>query len=269
MTKLTYAQKLRDPRWQKKRLEIFERDQWACTSCGDSTTELQVHHLKYINGKDPWEYENGNLQTLCSDCHEETHFPNRKKSKPLEAIKRQLPFDLQEADLLKLLLLYGDLSIAPQISNVSRKYSKLYELIISEFVRHQVEFKSETLKEIFDAIAFKFYNEPGFLPDVEVYLTSTIEKISAFSSYIVESEVRISPNWARMGLVDESKRISEAKISAIKLTYYFVQEKVGQHYSKEQDKLKSASNDESAVLEELIRLNKLKSEIEDEKNKWV
>lgn len=30
MTDKTYAEKLKDPRWQKRRLEIFERDDWTC-----------------------------------------------------------------------------------------------------------------------------------------------------------------------------------------------------------------------------------------------
>lgn len=30
-----YKEKLKDPRWQKKRLQIFERDDWCCQKCGD------------------------------------------------------------------------------------------------------------------------------------------------------------------------------------------------------------------------------------------
>jgi len=47
----TYRRKLADPRWQKKRLEILERDGFECNSCGDSSTELHVHHtLDGANG---------------------------------------------------------------------------------------------------------------------------------------------------------------------------------------------------------------------------
>ena len=34
---------------------------------GDKT--LNVHHLFYVNGFDPWEYPNYMLGTLCSECH--------------------------------------------------------------------------------------------------------------------------------------------------------------------------------------------------------
>ena len=30
-----YSEKLKDPRWQKKRLEILERDNFRCQYCGD------------------------------------------------------------------------------------------------------------------------------------------------------------------------------------------------------------------------------------------
>jgi|GEM_PF-3562369 len=34
---------------------------------------MQVHHKKYINGKEKWEYENDDLITLCKKCHFNFH----------------------------------------------------------------------------------------------------------------------------------------------------------------------------------------------------
>ena len=65
-----YAALLRDPRWQRKRLEILERDGWQCQACGDKTKTLHVHHNWYRNGADPWDYDGSCLTTLCEDCHE-------------------------------------------------------------------------------------------------------------------------------------------------------------------------------------------------------
>lgn len=64
----SYLEKLRDPRWQKKRLEILERDDFTCQSCGSSHIELHVHHIEYAKG-DPWQVGNQFLATLCKDCH--------------------------------------------------------------------------------------------------------------------------------------------------------------------------------------------------------
>jgi len=67
---MPYSDLLRDPRWQKKRLEIFERDEWTCRACFDPTKTLHAHHLAYQNGKLPWDYKNDTLLTLCEECHE-------------------------------------------------------------------------------------------------------------------------------------------------------------------------------------------------------
>lgn len=65
---MTYSQKLRDPRWQKKRLLILERDGWKCQCCGATDKNLQVHHVYYAK-RDPWDYPDNAYQTLCEDCH--------------------------------------------------------------------------------------------------------------------------------------------------------------------------------------------------------
>lgn len=69
MEKKTYAEKLKDPRWQKKRLEILERDDWKCMACGEKENTLHVHHIFYFPKKEPWDIHNGFLLTLCEKCH--------------------------------------------------------------------------------------------------------------------------------------------------------------------------------------------------------
>lgn len=70
---MTYAEQLKDPRWQRKRLIIFERDGWACVACSNTNETLHVHHKYYAKGKKPWEYPDGDLETLCSTCHKNKH----------------------------------------------------------------------------------------------------------------------------------------------------------------------------------------------------
>jgi len=62
-----YAQKLKDPRWQRKRLEVMARDDFKCVFCKDATRTLHVHHKKYVRGKEPWDYQDSDLITLCED----------------------------------------------------------------------------------------------------------------------------------------------------------------------------------------------------------
>lgn len=71
--KQTYAELLKDPRWQKKRLEIMQRDNFTCQYCGATNNELHVHHKYYLCGRMPWEYSNSSLITLCDNCHSYAH----------------------------------------------------------------------------------------------------------------------------------------------------------------------------------------------------
>ena len=67
---MTYSQKLRDPRWQRKRLQILERDNFTCLSCRSTDRNLQVHHVVYER-REPWDYPDYLYQTLCEVCHKE------------------------------------------------------------------------------------------------------------------------------------------------------------------------------------------------------
>ena len=70
-----WSSAFRDSRWQKKRLEIMERDGWACRSCGASGegVTLNVHHAYYESNKAPWQYPDDTLLTWCEECHAFRH----------------------------------------------------------------------------------------------------------------------------------------------------------------------------------------------------
>lgn len=64
---MAYSELLKDPRWQKKRLEVLQRDNFTCSCCGDDKSTLHVHHVKY-NGN-PWDVDSSLLITFCELCH--------------------------------------------------------------------------------------------------------------------------------------------------------------------------------------------------------
>ncbi|SRR6266496_2207441 len=70
---MSYGTVRRHPKWQKRRLEIMQRDSWTCASCHGDDVPLNVHHRRYIRGRKPWEYCDKDLITLCDDCHGKTH----------------------------------------------------------------------------------------------------------------------------------------------------------------------------------------------------
>lgn len=67
-----YAEKLKDSRWQRKRLEIMSRDLFECQKCHTKDHGmLSVHHRHYISFREPWDYPGELLITLCDRCHKQ------------------------------------------------------------------------------------------------------------------------------------------------------------------------------------------------------
>lgn len=87
---MEYSEKLKDIRWQCKRVDILERDKYQCQRCKQLSNmghqivyryeyphqdfryreydlELHVHHIRYRG--EPWEAKNEELITLCEMCH--------------------------------------------------------------------------------------------------------------------------------------------------------------------------------------------------------
>ena len=90
----SYSEQLKNPLWQKKRLEIFNRDNFTCQICLDTEETLQVHHKFYDKGKKAWEYGNDRLTTLCETCHKELelHIKQWKHSNEFDVIKFKQEF---------------------------------------------------------------------------------------------------------------------------------------------------------------------------------
>jgi hypothetical protein len=67
--KPTYYELLKHPLWQRKRLEVLQREQFRCEQCEADDKMLHVHHTYYERGLKPWEYPTESLRALCADCH--------------------------------------------------------------------------------------------------------------------------------------------------------------------------------------------------------
>lgn len=70
---MDYKEQIKSPKWQKRRLEIMEKDNFTCQLCGDTETMLNVHHLSYHRDRNIGEYEDWELMTLCENCHKDEH----------------------------------------------------------------------------------------------------------------------------------------------------------------------------------------------------
>ena len=109
---IPYKEKLRNPKWQKKKSEILIRDNYTCKVCGCTDKNLQVHHYEYLGDLNPWDYPDDMLITLCEDCH--------KKENGREELERHLAITLKMNGFL-----YDDLvafSSAIDTNNLFRYY---------------------------------------------------------------------------------------------------------------------------------------------------
>lgn len=70
MANQDYAEKLKDPRWQRLKSKVLERDNFTCLTCDGTDRTLHVHHGYYEWGLEPWEYPEWSLWTLCDQCHD-------------------------------------------------------------------------------------------------------------------------------------------------------------------------------------------------------
>ena len=48
-----------------------QKGNFKCLWCRSTEKMLTVHHLYYLKGKDPWDYPDEALITLCEECHKE------------------------------------------------------------------------------------------------------------------------------------------------------------------------------------------------------
>lgn len=89
MAAMTYKEQLLHPNWQRKRLEILQRDEFQCQLCLDDDSTLHVHHKQYAKGRLAWEYPNDELVTLCAVCHDTMH----EQLGMLRSVTAKLPVD--------------------------------------------------------------------------------------------------------------------------------------------------------------------------------
>jgi hypothetical protein len=68
-----FSDQYKHPKWQKLRLEMLEAAQFECSKCGDTESQLHVHHRHYVKGRKVWDYGRCELEVLCSACHAEEH----------------------------------------------------------------------------------------------------------------------------------------------------------------------------------------------------
>lgn len=137
--KQDYSELLNHPKWQRKRLEIMQRDDFKCRLCGDDETTLHIHHKEYINGNKPWEYEESYLITLCEHCHRAVEFYKKNgedltDEKSFKVRSSENKSELQIFITIKggLLLFYVSPDEANHVLRIGEKTTKLLRKFIEK-----------------------------------------------------------------------------------------------------------------------------------------
>ena len=108
-----YQKKLRSPHWQKRRLELLSAAGWKCSDAGcrrrlhqhaeylsspptDDPPSLEIHHLYYEWGRDPWDYPDDAFLVLCDECHEKRAIVERTIKRELVKRFRLVPVSMIE-----------------------------------------------------------------------------------------------------------------------------------------------------------------------------
>lgn len=133
---MTYLEKLRDPRWQKKRLEILNRDDFRCTVCGDTETELHIHHEEYSG--DPWDASTDKLRSLCKYCHKVAEFHKKDYANCIISIKS--------------ISNLGDIVINSVFTDTQNKFFITVDLIINDDIVSVITIKENTLNQIINLL---------------------------------------------------------------------------------------------------------------------
>lgn len=132
--KKKYSEQLQNPLWQKKRLEIFNRDNFACQLCSDESSTLNVHHKYYKKDTQAWEYPNDALVTYCKHCHSVVEYLKKENPNlyPSVLIKKVATYVGGESIFLMGIVKEKDSNVGSVIVLDYKEDNITYALLLSE-----------------------------------------------------------------------------------------------------------------------------------------
>lgn len=115
---MNYAQQIKHPNWQKKRLEVLGENGFQCENCGSKDDELHAHHPLYKRGAMIWQYDVSELECLCGKCHKDAHAIDDQLKKKIALLS---PYHKNK------LLGYCDSMLGPEIHSNEKEYIAGFE----------------------------------------------------------------------------------------------------------------------------------------------
>jgi hypothetical protein len=127
----TYSKKLKDPRWQQKRLKIFERDGWSCQQCHSTKETLHVHHRRYLPNTEPWDYPDKLLVALCEFCHQREY---DEMPQAIDGLRRAVQDAWLSIDIFLFTAAFSSANEGPDVDS-SLIHSLLFAILDDPYVR--------------------------------------------------------------------------------------------------------------------------------------
>lgn len=141
---MTYWEKLKDPRWQKRRLEIMKRDEFTCQDCHNKEYTLNVHHKWYEKNQEPWDADDQQLITVCEVCH---NLRKEDASRLRDEIRKLYTRGYTECQVRRVLSTFGSLE-KENSDTIEENISVLFWLFFIDPITREIRWN--TLRSMYD-----------------------------------------------------------------------------------------------------------------------
>lgn len=183
---------------------------------------------------------------------------------PVEEEESSFRFEVEERDLLRLILKYGNVIVITDAededSNKHELEITLAEFILMELYRDEIAFENPIHQAVLDEYIHELSNHR--LPGIQHFSAHPNPVISNFTIKEVIDAHHLSPGWEKKFGIHVPSQLSEAKRSAEKILFS-LKARILQEYKKEQIELLKTAPEEKVtdIQKEVIRYNNLISRV--------
>jgi DNA primase len=180
-------------------------------------------------------------------------FIEEEKQEPIIA-------DSEEKELLRLILLYGNVIISVEAENKENEAHELdltiAEYVIFELMRDEISFLNPIHQMILDEYIHQL--QEGNLAEFNYFKNHLNPAISTFAIEMASSTSELSEKWASFGVLVE-KEIYNLKRSVTHTLYSLKEKRLEQMLKEKQELLKTAPEEEHEnILREILHLSRVK-----------
>ena len=175
-----------------------------------------------------------------------------------------LKFDSEEKELLRIMLLHGNILVKIDTENENEVAADDLEITISEFIlyelwRDQISLENPIHQVILDEYILELSHDR--IPTIQHFSMSQNPIISSFVINNIINNYELSNKWEKLG-VYISEEINDIKKSTENLLFSLKEKKINSFINQKQDLLKLTNPEETEhIIKEIIQLIDLKKRV--------